>query len=214
MSDPAFGELSCLPVLPEILQAAIVQIRACGSVCGIVLHDGRVIEARVSPGCLLRPETGDTVAVCLEENGRQAMIFAVLERAEANASHLDFDHGVRIVAAGSLSLIADRGLKIRSRRLNAFAAGVKARLGNAVHHMGKMRVMFGCFRHVAERVQCASARVTQRLGSYARDSLAHEERHAASSRHVVETDLVIKTRRTDIVAKKTVKCDAKLIQLG
>lgn len=214
MSDPAFDGLSCLPVLPEILRAVMVQVRACDSDCAIVRHDGRMVEARVAPGCLLRPELGDTVAVCLAEDGRQAMIFAVLERAQANLAHLDFDHGVRIVAAGSLSLIADRGVNIRARRFNAVSGKVTARLDNAVHHMGKMRVMFGRFRHVAKMMYCASARVRQRLGTYARDSLTHEERHAASSRQVVETELIIKTRRTDIVAKKTVKCDAKLVQLG
>ena len=102
----------------------------------------------------------------------------------------------------------------RSRRFRSFANKLAANVGGMAHRIGKLRATLKHFRYFAEIAHCASARVTQRLGAYRRDSLEHEERHAASSRHMVETVLTAKSGRTDIVAEKIVKCDGRLVQLG
>ena len=213
MFDPAFDQLSHSSASPEVLHATVVEVGA-GGVFGVLARDGRMIDARASPGCLPRPEPGDAVAVCPMDDGRNNRIFAVLDRAEGRPAYLGFDRGVRILAGGSLSLIADRDLRIRSRRFRSFANKLAANVGGMAHRIGNLRATLKHFRYFAEIAHCASARVTQRLGAYRRDSLEHEERHAASSRHMVETDLTAKSGRTDIVAEKIVKCDGRLVQLG
>lgn len=173
----------------------------------IALDGGAATWARRAAGCLLRPETGDTVLVHLPGAGAEAgdaYVLSVLEKA-AGASVLDAPGELRIEAAVSLALAAPE-VRLRGK------AGRFDFLG--------LDLLVGTMTAKAGRIAAVAAAIDSRVGDLTQNirlSVCQVETQvvrAGGIRQFIRDRFLVRAGRAAILAEDEVTVDAKKIHLG
>ncbi len=190
----------------------------------VVACAGDSYTARRAVSCLIRPEAGDTLLLSFDASGR-CYILAVLERPGGATAPkiLEMEGqvqlriqrgGLKIAAAETLSLAAERQIALAAEHLTLDARQGSARI-EELSFIGRMfRSRVETVKHIADTLDTIVRRVVQRLTSSYRYIEEHEEIQSASTRLLVEGTLTMQTQNTMHTAEGHIKIDAEQIHLG
>lgn len=178
--------------------------------------------ARTAASCLLTPEAGDEVLLCvLEPQG--CYILAVLERggeSEARVSlpgdlTLELPHGQLTVSAArglNLSTPAALGLSAAELTLTAAETSVLSRQVNLVGTL--LRAELHEIKALAQTCDSLFERAVQRVKSAYRFVTDTEHVRAARLDYAAEESLRLHGRDTLLTAERLIKADGEQIHLG
>jgi hypothetical protein len=214
---------------------------ATGIVCGsagawffVRSNDGEH-RAQVAPSCLLLPESGDSVLLCLTPDlplagVRDGMlvlpchqhILAVLARADAAQASVLLPGGVRLATqAGSLriegqeiEIAATTGLKASTPQLTLEAVRGDLRFGHANASAGSVTACIGELRMFARNLTTQVDRLVQKVRNSFRTVDELDDLHAGRTRWEVEGHAQLHARQVTLLAEGAVKVDGQRIDLG
>ena len=182
---------------------------------------GEIAAVRAA-GCLLEPADGDKVLLAVDIGGG-AYVLSVLERDASLAAELAVDGDARLSArGGSLTLAAERDLSLRcGQGLSAVAGSVSVQAGRGTAVIERVRVAghslktrFKRVNSLAQTVDMACRRYTQRLTDCFRFVKEHDEVQAGSQRVLVEELMALHAKNHSIMAEEQVVINAGEIHLG
>ena len=213
-----------------------------GTVCGragawLFVHGSEGEQrAQVAPSCLLAPEDGDVVLLCLApgmpsaEPREGAMhtlpchqyILAVLSRAEPAAATVQLPGGAQLVAQeGNLriegrqvEIAASSGLSARTPQLTLEAVHGDLRFGHANASAGSFTGVIGELQLFARNLSSQVGRLVQKARSSFRTVEELDDLHAGRTRWEVEGHAQLHARQATVLAEGTVKIDGQRIDLG
>lgn len=191
-------------------------------------------RAQVAPSCLLVPEDGDGVLLCLTSEltppgaryGTHVLpcqhVIAVLSRADAARSLVALPGGVSLAAKeGNLriegrevDIDATVGLKARTPNLTLEAMRSDLRFGHVDASAGSFTGVIGELRLAARNVGTQIGRLVQKLRSSYRTVEELDDLRAGRTRWEVEGHAQLHARQTTVLAEGTVKVDGARIDLG
>lgn len=179
----------------------------------VVETDWGAAHCRRAAGCLLKPETGDTVLASI--GGRGSYVLSVLERSGAAAPAVDLEPGTVIRSEnGDLDLFAAGKLACGAAELEVRAVRASAAAETASVTGGLFSVRARSIRTMAEQVETVARDLTQRLASMFRHTKEHEECQAGSKRQLVEETFAVQSKNAVVVADEDVRLDGELIHMG
>lgn len=223
---------------------------ATGTVCGragawfFMRENDRAIDddaapqdlrAQLAPSCLLQPEIGDVVLLCLApempstavRNGTHALpcrqhILAVLSRVDAAQSSVMLPGGVRFATqAGSLrvegheiELAASAALKARTPQLTIEAVRGDLRFGHANASAGSITACIGELQLFARKLATQVDRLLLKARNSFRTVAELDDLHAGRTRWEVDGHAQLHARQTTLLAEGVVKIDGQRIDLG
>lgn len=172
------------------------------------------ITALCAAGCLLRPETGDTVLLSLDMSGG-AWVLSVLTRGSAmpNTLELTGDSVLR-VRGGGLTVAPETELHCMTQRAALFATDAEMRADTASVTARLFTCTVDRIKSVAGIVDAVSREFTRRTAQYFRFTTEHEDCQAGSRRQLVDETLTMQSKNTVIVSEEHVKIDGELIHMG
>lgn len=177
-------------------------------------------EAEQAFGCLVTPESGDTVLLSLSE---EVYILNILARPEHSGREIIFNGPASIkTIQGELSIGSADDVRIASRRkmslsseeLNVSAVSADARLDSLSWMSRVVSGRVKRIRLVAESMDTIARKAVSRLVDSFRYVKRHDELQAKSSRMLVDDTLTMHTGHTMHTAKGHVKIDAEQIHVG
>jgi len=192
-------------------------------------------RAQVAPSCLLVPEDGDGVLLCLapelpQPGARDGMhvlpchqhVIAVLSRADAGRSSVALPGGVRLatqegnlhIEGREVDIDATAGLKARTPHLTLEALRGDLRFGHADASAGSFTGCIGELRLAARNVGTQIGRLVQKLRSSYRTVEELDDLRAGRTRWEVEGHAQLHARQATVLAEGTVKVDGARIDLG
>lgn len=172
------------------------------------------VRAERAFGCVVQPQTEDTVLLSMDEDG--CFILSVLRREDKSCrTELSFDGDVALTArGGNLSLSSERKMAFSSEKIAVHAAkgeAVIARFsfaGNVFKsHVKRIIVVANTVEHIFRRF-------TQRLQDSFRFVKDHEEVQAGNTRYLVEDTLTLHAKNANHMAEELVTINAEQIHLG
>ena len=176
-------------------------------------------KAQKAFGCLLEPEVQDKVLVALVRMG-EAYILSVLKREDPHASVV-FQGDARIVTqGGDLGLsaarvrILGREIKLSSLLLGLSAGRARAELGELAVSGRTLRGRFETVHLAARTLHSFVDRAVERLGRSYRFVEGLDQTVAGRLTCLVKDALLMKGRRSSLLADKKIKIDADKIHLG
>lgn len=232
-SDPSHASLA-----PD--SATVGPRLTTGTVCGragawlFVRSTEGEQRAQVAPSCLLAPEDGDVVLLCLTPDmpmaGDGAMsvlpcrqhILAVLTRAEPAHATVQLPGGVRLATQeGSLSIEgrqidikASTGLHARTPQLTLEAVRGDLYFGHANASASSFTGCIGELRLFARNLSSQVGRLVQKARSSFRTVEELDDLHAGRTRWEVEGHAQLHARQATLLADGVVKIDGQRIDLG
>jgi len=213
-----------------------------GTVCGrvgawlFVRSSEGEQRAQVAPSCLLAPQDGDVVLLCLTPDMpvavpregamsvlpcRQHML-AVLSRAEPAQATLQLPGGARLVTQeGSLriegrqiAIAASAGLHAQTPQLTLEAARGDLRFGHANASAGSFTGVIGEMQLFARNLSAQVGRLVQKARSSFRTVEELDDLRAGRTRWEVEGHAQLHARQATLLAEGSVKIDGQRIDLG
>lgn len=195
----------------------------------------RDLRAQVAPSCLLQPEDGDLVLLCLTpelpstaaRDGMHALpcrqhILAVLARADADRSSVLLPGGARLATqAGSLrieghgiELAAETALTARTPRLTIEAVRGDLRFGHANASASTLVACIGELQMFARKISTQVDRLLLKARNSFRTVAELDDLHAGRTRWEVEGHAQLHARQATVLAEGVVKIDGQRIDLG
>jgi hypothetical protein len=230
------------PVVPD--SAAAGPRLLTGTVCGragawlFVRGSEGEQRAQVAPSCLLAPEDGDVVLLCLapdmplaapREGAMSVLpcrqhVLAVLSRAapaQAQAT-VQLPGGARfVVQEGSVriegrevDIAASTGLRARTPQFTLEAAHGDLRFGHANASAGSFTGVIGHLQLFARDLGTQVDRLVQKVRSSFRTVEELDDLRAGRTRWEVEGHAQLHARQATVLAEGTVKIDGQRIDLG
>ncbi|MDB5990463.1 MAG: hypothetical protein JWQ10_1866 [Herbaspirillum sp.] len=173
--------------------------------------------------CLIEPECGDTVLVCVGNGlGTASYILALLTRADQHSAKLTLPGDVAInTAQGQLSLCADRialagGSSVSLAAPEMTVAALKGELKFAALNASAQQVdaRFGSAVMLAQSMHASIGKLIQKAKNSFRWIENLDETRAARIRLQVEDRYSLKTKHASLIADGLVKIDGERIDLG
>jgi hypothetical protein len=238
-NDPSPASFASLAFLPGGAPAAPRLVT--GTVCGragawLFVRSGEGEQrAQVAPSCLLAPEDGDVVLLCLTPDmpvaepheGALRMlprqhILAVLSRAETAPATVQLPGGARLISQqGSLRLegrdidiAATAGLHARTPQLTLQAVRGDLRFGQASASAGSFTGVIGELRLFARHLSSQVDSLVQKARSSSRTVEDLDDLQAGRTRWEVEGHAQLHARQATVLAEGTVKIDGQRVDLG
>jgi hypothetical protein len=192
-------------------------------------------RAQVAPSCLLTPEDGDVVLLCLSpdlpvsgpRDGTRVLpcrqhILAVLSRADPSQATVVLPGGARLAAQqGKLTIegrqvdiAASVGLTARTPHLALEAAHGDLRFGHANASALSFSGCVGELKMVARNVSSQAVRLVQKVRNSFRTVEELDDLQAGRTRWAVEGHAQLHARHATVLADGVVKIDGKRIDLG
>jgi len=214
---------------------------ATGTVCGragswlFVRGSEGEQRAQVAPSCLLAPEDGDVVLLCLAptplapdaREGLSALpcaqhILAVLQRADPAQGTLQMPGGARLAAQdGSLriegrqvEIDASAGLRARTPQFRLDAARGELRFGHADASAESFTGCIGELRLIARNLHTQATRLVQKVRNSFRTVEELDDLQAGRTRWEVEGHAQLHARQATLLADGIVKIDGQRVDLG
>ena len=213
-----------------------------GTVCGrfgawlFVRSSEGEQRAQVAPSCLLAPQDGDVVLLCLTPDMPVAVpregamsvlpcrqhVLAVLSRAEPAQATLQLPGGARLVTQeGSLriegrqiAIAASAGLHAQTPQLTLEAARGDLRFGHANASAGSFTGVIGEMQLFARNLSAQVGRLVQKARSSLRTVEELDDLRAGRTRWEVEGHAQLHARQATLLAEGSVKIDGQRIDLG
>lgn len=236
--DPSLASL--VAIVPDGATAAPRLVT--GTVCGragawlFVRSSEGEQRAQVAPSCLLAPEDGDVVLLCLvpdmplaepQEGAMRVLpcrqhVLAVLSRTATAQATLQLPGGASIVTQeGSLciegreiDITASAGLRARTPHLTLEAAHGELRFGHANATAGSFTGVVGEMQLFARNLSSQVGRLMQKVRSSFRTVEELDDLRAGRTRWEVEGHAQLHARQATVLAEGTVKIDGQRIDLG
>lgn len=175
-----------------------------------------MLEASRAVSCIVAPEIGDIVLICVDQTGT-CYVLSILERDGRSQGNTDlaFDGNLNIrVSGGSLSLASDEGLSLASPSFHLDAEEATVRIDKTSFFGRLVENNIAKLKLLAESVDSIIKRTVERVRSSYRYVEEHEEVQSASTRMIVDGTLTMHTKNTMHIAEGHVKIDAEQIHLG
>lgn len=227
-------------ILPDGAPAGprLVTGTVCGRVGAWLFIRGSEGEqrAQVAPSCLLAPQDGDVVLLCLTpdlpvaEPREGAMsvlpcrqhVLAVLSRTDEAPATVQLPGGARLVTQeGSLriegrqiDIAAAAGLHARTSQLTLEAARGELRFGHANASAGSFTGVIGEMQLFARNLSSHVGRLVQKARSSFRTVEELDDLRAGRTRWEVEGHAQLHARQATVLAEGSVKIDGQRIDLG
>ena len=185
-------------------------VTACTE-AGYIIHGPLgVTTAQVAAGCLLEPGTGDRVLV--SRCPGECFILGVLVR-QGQGRRVRID-GELTISAGRLNLQGDEAVEVSGPRVGVVGQVAELRAGRAdvaaeegTARFQRTRLVTGVLETVSDRVVQCARQVVRRV----------EEVETLSVGNLIQRvreNLVSRSRRTSITARKDVHVDGERIHMG
>lgn len=214
---------------------------ATGTVCGrsgawfFVRGPEGEQRALVAPSCLLSPEGGDVVLLCLTpdlpsadvRDGTHALqcrqhILAVLARADNDQARVVLPGGVCLATAADslriegreIDIAATSALRARTPQLTLDATRGDLRFGQANASAGSFTACIGELRLFARRMSTQVDRLVQKARNCFRSVEELDDLRAGRTRWEVEGHAQLHARQATVLAEGVVKIDGQRIDLG
>lgn len=193
-------------------------------------------RARVAPSCLVVPETGDLVLLCVTADDPAAApddqkvaqlpcrhyVLAVLARARADAATLALPGNVQLqaqdgalqIAARSIALDAAELVQARTSRFAVDALQAELRIAEVRSTSTRVTAVTGELLLVARSVRHNVGRLVQKLRDSFRTVAGVDDVHAGRARWDIEGHAQLHARQASVLADGTVKIDGARIDLG
>ncbi|RJR31769.1 MAG: DUF3540 domain-containing protein [Desulfobacteraceae bacterium] len=175
-----------------------------------------VVLSEQAVGCLVRPKSGDTVLLCMDESER-CFILSVLKREddEKTRTELLFHGNVDLrVTGGELSLGSDKAIAFASGRISMVADRGEAVIEKFSFTGRVLRAQVKRIMVVAGTVENVFRRFTQRLQDSFRFIKDHDEVQSGNTRYLVEDTLTMHAKNANHMAEELVTINAEQIHLG
>lgn len=232
-TDPSIASLASAPAASARLVTGTVVGRA-GAWLFVRSAEGEH-RAQIATSCLLMPEDGDSVLLCLTSDlplpgahdGMHVLpchqhVIAVLSRADAARSSVVLPGGVRLatqegnlrIEGREVDIDATVGLKARTPHLTLEATRGDLRFGHADASAGSFTGCIGELRLAARQVGTHIGRLVQKLRSSYRTVEELDDLRAGRTRWEVEGHAQLHARQATVLAEGTVKVDGARIDLG
>jgi hypothetical protein len=173
-------------------------------------------QSKRALSCLVNPRRGDTVLISFDSAGN-CFVLSVLEGSPLRecGQEMTLDGDVNLhVRKGSLTLSADEGISLASKRFS-----MAAKIGEATFETfsflgSALSAQIGSIRTIAGKVENVFQRLTERLIDVFRFVKDHEEIQTGSTRYLVETNLTMHSKNAMHVAEEIVTINAEQVHLG
>lgn len=195
----------------------------------------RDLRAQVAPSCLLQPEDGDLVLLCMTpelpstavRDGMPALpcrhhILAVLARADADRSSVLLPGGARLatqtgglrIEGREIELAAATALKACTPQLTIEAVRGDLRFGHANASAGSLVACIGELQLFARKLSTQVDRLLLKARNSFRTVAELDDLHAGRARWEVDGHAQLHARQTTLLAEGVVKIDGQRIDLG
>jgi hypothetical protein len=195
----------------------------------------RELRAQIAPSCLLQPEDGDLVLMCMTpelpstevRDGMHALpcrqhILAVLARADADRASVLLPGGVRLdtqadslrIEGREIELAAAAGLKARTPQLMIEAVRGDLRFGRANASAGSFIACIGELQLFARKLSTQVDRLLLKARNSFRTVAELDDLHAGRTRWEIEGHAQLHARQATLLAEGVVKIDGQRIDLG
>lgn len=238
--DPSLAMLATLAPDGAVPGPRLVTGTVCGRAGAWLFVRGSEGEqrAQVAPSCLLAPEDGDVVLLCLVSDMPLAAprdgavnvlpcrqhVLAVLSRAApaqaqatlalpGGASLVAQDGGLRIEGR-EVDIAASAGLRARTPRFTLEAGHGALRFGHAEASAGSFTGVVGEMQLFARNLSAQVGRLVQKVRSSFRTVDELDDLRAGRTRWEVEGHAQLHARQATVLAEGTVKIDGQRIDLG
>jgi hypothetical protein len=198
-------------------------------------NEHRDLRAQLAPSCLLQPEDGELVLLCLTpelsstevRDGMPALpcrqhILAVLSRVDADRSSVLLPGGVRLatqadslrIEGREIELAATAGLKARTPQLTVDAVRADLRFGHVNASAGSFIACIGELQLLARKLSTQVDRLLQKARNSFRTVEELDDLRAGRTRWEVDGHAQLHARQTTLLAEGVVKIDGQRIDLG
>ena len=172
--------------------------------------------------CLLEPEVGDTVLLCVGGAGGASYILSILTRMNSSGSTLSLPGGSASVteegnmrlAARSVELSGAEQLALSAPRLEVSAASADMRFHRLSSLMETLDAKVGVLNLVAKTFNLTVGRLLQKARDSFRWTENLDETRAGRMRQKVEGRYHLESAHAAILAEGLVKIDGEKIDLG
>ncbi|RJR33222.1 MAG: DUF3540 domain-containing protein [Desulfobacteraceae bacterium] len=175
-----------------------------------------VVLSEQAIGCLVRPKTGDTVLLCMDEAER-CFILSVLKREDAckTRTELSFLGSVDLrVKGGELSVSSEEKIAFASGKISMHADRGEAVIEKFSYTGSVLKSQVRRIVVVANTVENIFRRFTQRLQDSFRFIKDHDEVQSGNTRYLVEDTLTLHAKNANHMAEELVTINAEQIHLG
>ena len=172
--------------------------------------------------CLLEPEVGDTVLLCVGGAGGASYMLSILTRLSSSGSTLTLPGGSSIVtdegnmrlAARSVELSGAEQLALSAPRLEVSAASADMRFHRLSSLMETLDAKVGVLNLVAKTFNLTVGRLLQKARDSFRWTENLDETRAGRMRQNIEVRYHLESAHAAILADGLVKIDGEKIDLG
>jgi hypothetical protein len=181
-----------------------------------------ILEARRAVTCLIEPETGDKVLVCLGADER-AYVLAILERPGEARFEMNVtgdltvsspEGSVRMRARDTIGLVSEKSVEMLAPRLDASFKAAEIVFKNLLYAGQAIEATVARIKTVAQVVESVVDRLHQILKNSYRTVEESETLKAGSVHHLVRKLMALRSGYAVITAHKDVKIDGKHIHMG
>ena len=182
-----------------------------------------MVEAEQAVSCLVKPETGDIVLLSVDLLGT-CFILSILKRTDTEKEmDLVFEGQVNLhVKNGDFSLISDGNLSLASEEeITCVSQKISVHADEGEAKITKLSFLGKFFesqvervKNVADTVDTAYSRLTERLVNAFRFVKEEEEIQTGSTRYLVEDTLTMHSKNAVHMSEEIVSINAEQVHLG
>lgn len=187
----------------------------------ILAQDGHH-HARRAFSCIVEPQADDTVLFSIDER-MQCHILSILERPQAQTSHLNFPGDVTMNAQnGQMQLNASQGLNITTERhmnlvsdeISLFSSKALFKIDSLSAIGSTLMARINNVQTFATSIETVAEHWLQKLKNSFRHVEGVDQFKAKDSIHTVQNLYSMRSKQAAILAKKDIKIDAERIHMG
>ena len=181
-----------------------------------------ILEAHRAVTCLIEPEAGDKVLVCLGVDDR-TYILAILERPQGSGFEMTVtgnltvsspEGSLRLSARDTVGLVSGKSVEMLSPRLNGSFKVAEIVFNKLLYAGQAIDATVSRIKMVAQVVESVADRLHQVLKNSYRTVEESEYLKAGSLHYLAGKLMALRGRYTVITANKDVKIDGKHIHMG
>jgi hypothetical protein len=181
-----------------------------------------ILEARRAVTCLIEPEAGDKVLVCLGVDDR-TYILAILERPQGSGFEMNVtgdltvsspEGSVSVRARDAIGLVSGKSVEMLSPHLKASFQLADVVFNKLLYAGQAIEATVARMKMVAQVVESVVGRLHQVLKNSYRTVEESETMKAGNVHYLVRKLMALRSRYTVITADKDVKIDGKHIHMG
>ncbi|MBK8942532.1 MAG: DUF3540 domain-containing protein [Polyangiaceae bacterium] len=220
--DPSMSRIESLLSPPEVRQT-YGAVEGRDGAAYLIRVGAELVSARRAKGCLLEPETGDTVLVARSEHHGSFVLSVLIGREEGGQSVLAVEGDLTLRSkSGRVDIVGGEGVSVTSGGdVAGNAPSVTARTMNAsvfadtLSYFGrKVEAQVDTVRLLGQTLESVIDHVSSRVKHSFR-TIDEIERVKAKELHVnAEATLNLHGKNTLMTAEKLVKLDGEQISLG